>query len=60
MDDAKGLAIAFEEAKISYDEGGIPVRSPRSSYRQSSTGKSCFGNNTRANIVLDWCGSDCC
>lgn len=32
MDDAKGLAIAFEEAKISYDEGGIPVRSPSSSY----------------------------
>lgn len=29
MDDAKGLAIAFEEAKISYDEGGIPVRLPR-------------------------------
>ncbi|KAK7969745.1 hypothetical protein PG988_008818 [Apiospora saccharicola] len=25
MDDAKGLAIAFEEAKISYDEGGIPI-----------------------------------
>jgi hypothetical protein len=26
MDDAKGLAIALEEAKASYDEGGIPVR----------------------------------
>ena len=26
MDDAKGLAIAFEEAKTSYGEGGIPVR----------------------------------
>jgi hypothetical protein len=25
MDDAQGLAIAFEEAKISYAEGGIPV-----------------------------------
>jgi hypothetical protein len=24
-DDAKGLAIAFEEAQISYNEGGIPV-----------------------------------
>lgn len=27
MDDTKGLAIAFEEAQASYDEGGIPVRS---------------------------------
>lgn len=26
MDDTKGLAIAFEEAKASYAEGGIPVR----------------------------------
>jgi hypothetical protein len=26
MDDTKGLAIAFEEAQASYDEGGIPVR----------------------------------
>jgi hypothetical protein len=26
MDDARGLAIALEEAQISYDEGGIPVR----------------------------------
>lgn len=26
MDDAKGLAIAFEEAQLSYSEGGIPVR----------------------------------
>jgi len=25
MDDTKGLAIAFEEAQASYDEGGIPV-----------------------------------
>lgn len=25
MDDSKGLAIAFEEAKLSYSEGGIPV-----------------------------------
>ncbi|KAJ4396971.1 cytosine deaminase [Gnomoniopsis smithogilvyi] len=25
MDDAKGLAIAFEEAKISYAAGGIPI-----------------------------------
>lgn len=25
MDDSKGLAIAFEEAKLSYAEGGIPV-----------------------------------
>lgn len=25
MDDAQGLAIAFEEAKLSYSEGGIPV-----------------------------------
>ncbi|KAK6843362.1 cytidine and deoxycytidylate deaminase zinc-binding region [Apiospora arundinis] len=25
MDDTKGLAIAFEEAKISYEEGGIPI-----------------------------------
>ncbi|EOO02067.1 putative cytosine deaminase protein [Phaeoacremonium minimum UCRPA7] len=24
MDDAKGLAIAFEEAKASYEEGGVP------------------------------------
>ena len=28
MDDTKGLAIALEEAKISYDEGGIPVCHP--------------------------------
>lgn len=27
MDDAKGLAIAFAEAKTSYAAGGIPVRS---------------------------------
>lgn len=27
MADAAGLAIAFEEAKKSYEEGGIPVRS---------------------------------
>lgn len=25
MDDSKGLDIAFEEAKQSYSEGGIPV-----------------------------------
>ncbi|KAJ9164890.1 Cytosine deaminase [Coniochaeta hoffmannii] len=25
MDDTKGLAIAFEEAQASYDEGGIPI-----------------------------------
>lgn len=25
MDDSKGIAIAFEEAKLSYSEGGIPV-----------------------------------
>lgn len=25
MDDSEGLAIAFEEAKLSYSEGGIPV-----------------------------------
>ncbi|CAJ2501811.1 Uu.00g046640.m01.CDS01 [Anthostomella pinea] len=25
MDDSKGLALAFEEAKISYDEGGVPI-----------------------------------
>jgi hypothetical protein len=25
MDDTKGLAIAFEEAQASFDEGGIPV-----------------------------------
>lgn len=28
MDDAKGLAIAFEEAKASYEEGGVPVSDP--------------------------------
>lgn len=26
MDDSKGMDIAFEEAKQSYSEGGIPVR----------------------------------
>lgn len=26
MDDPKGMDIAFEEAKQSYSEGGIPVR----------------------------------
>jgi hypothetical protein len=26
LDDANFLAIAFEEAKAGYDEGGIPVR----------------------------------
>ncbi|ORY62206.1 putative cytosine deaminase [Pseudomassariella vexata] len=25
MNDSKGLAIAFEEAKLSYQEGGIPI-----------------------------------
>lgn len=25
MDDTQGIAIAFEEAKLSYSEGGIPV-----------------------------------
>ncbi|KAF3762422.1 cytidine deaminase-like protein [Cryphonectria parasitica EP155] len=25
MDDSKGLAIAFEEAKLSYSQGGIPI-----------------------------------
>jgi hypothetical protein len=25
MNDAAGMAIALEEAKISYEEGGIPV-----------------------------------
>lgn len=29
MDDSKGMDIAFEEAKQSYSEGGIPVRSRR-------------------------------
>lgn len=26
MDDAAGLAIAYEEAMAGYNEGGIPVR----------------------------------
>lgn len=26
MDDSKGMDMAFEEAKQSYSEGGIPVR----------------------------------
>lgn len=26
MDDSKGMEMAFEEAKQSYSEGGIPVR----------------------------------
>lgn len=29
MDHSKGLAIAFEEAKLSYSEGGIPVGTSR-------------------------------
>ena len=29
MDDQKGLAIAIEEAKISYKEGGVPVSNTR-------------------------------
>ena len=28
MNDQEGLAIAIEEAKTSYKEGGVPVRSP--------------------------------
>ncbi len=27
MDDRKGLALALEEARRGYEEGGIPVRS---------------------------------
>lgn len=29
MDDSKGMDMAFEEAKQSYSEGGIPVRKDR-------------------------------
>jgi hypothetical protein len=29
MDDAKGLAIALEEAILGYKEGGVPVTYPK-------------------------------
>lgn len=32
MDDSKGMNIAFEEAKQSYSEGGIPVRNEAASH----------------------------
>jgi hypothetical protein len=28
MDDQEAFAIALEEAKLGYDEGGVPVRNP--------------------------------
>jgi hypothetical protein len=29
MNDQEGFAIAIEEARLGYNEGGVPVRSPR-------------------------------
>ena len=32
MDDAKGLAMALEEAELGYQEGGVPVSETRSTH----------------------------